>query len=66
MTQEEISALTKDYNEKRKSFSFHTVAASESGIKSILANWPELEQYKDDKETLIYKIACILHHLAFD
>lgn len=64
LTKETISQITKEYNEKRNQFSFPTVEYSEESMESLLTEWPELLKYRG--ETLIYKIAVIIYHLAYD
>lgn len=64
MSKEQILELTNEYNEKRKLFSFPTVSASESGIKSILKLYPELEEM--DRTDMIRSIAQIIYNLAFN
>ena len=64
MTDEQITQLTKDYNEKRKSFDFPTVAASESGIRDILKIYPAWEKLEWD--TLLVAIGTYISELAFD
>ncbi len=64
MTNEEIKQLTKEYNNKKDSFNFITVGASESGIASVLKLNPEIEKMDDDSK--IRAIAIYLHNLAFE
>lgn len=63
MTNEQIKQLTEEYNNKRYSFNFITMGASESGIASILKLNPEIE--KMDNDSKIRAIAIYLHNLAF-
>jgi len=64
MTSEELKQLTSKYNSDRKNYNFPTTPCSEESIKSMFDNWPELNNYTG--EELIYKLACINYHLAFD
>lgn len=64
MTKEEISGLTKDYNNIRTYFTFPTVNASESGIESILKLYPEIENMERSEQVL--SIAKIIYNLSFN
>lgn len=64
MTKEEISGLTKDYNNVRTYFPFPTVSASESGIESILKLYPEIESMERSEQ--IRSIANVIYNLAFN
>ena len=63
-TKEQIAQITKEYNEKRKNYDFPTTSCAESGIESMFNIYPELLEYEGDE--LIYKLACVNYHLAFD
>lgn len=63
MTKEQIKELTAEYNNKRRSLKFLTIAASEDGVESVLRLNPYIEDL--DREQQIVHIARFISDLAF-
>lgn len=63
MTKEQIKELTAEYNDKRRSLKFLTIAASEDGVESVLRLNPYIEDL--DREQQIVHIARFISDLAF-
>ena len=63
MTKEQIKELTAEYNDKRRSLKFLTIAASENGVESVLRLNPYIEDL--DREQQIVHIARFISDLTF-